>query len=159
MHFLFGQRPRREPEGTKSCRIQGESVRPSVCPFLSPLEAPWRLALAIQRLAQDFQSPEPGFEGPRPAFERPGPASEKPGPASEKPRSQAQDSEKPEPTSEQPEPPSKGPPGEGDRWTDGCTDSPCILQDFVPSGSLRGRCPKRGISQEPFSRTYTQTRS
>ena len=27
---LFGQRPRREPEGTKSCRIQGESVCPSV---------------------------------------------------------------------------------------------------------------------------------
>ena len=24
---LFGQRPRREPEGTKSCRIQGESVQ------------------------------------------------------------------------------------------------------------------------------------
>ena len=28
-----------------------------------------------------------------------------------------------------------------DGWTDGRTDSPCILQDFVPSGSLRGRCP------------------
>ena len=27
--------------------------------------------------------------------------------------------------------------------TGGCTDSPCILQDFVPFGSLRGRCPKR----------------
>ena len=30
---LFGQRPRRVPEGTKSCRIQGESVRPFVCLF------------------------------------------------------------------------------------------------------------------------------
>ena len=29
---FFGQRPRREPEGMKSCRIQGESVRPSVSP-------------------------------------------------------------------------------------------------------------------------------
>ena len=25
---------------------------------------------------------------------------------------------------------------------DGRTDSPCILQDFIPSVSLRGRCPK-----------------
>ena len=24
--------------------------------------------------------------------------------------------------------------------TDGRTESPCILQDFVPSGTLRGRC-------------------
>ena len=31
---------------------------------------------------------------------------------------------------------------------DGRTDSPCILQDFVPSGSLRGRCPKREIYVE-----------
>ena len=31
---LFGQRPRREPEGTKSCRIQGESVRTSVRPYI-----------------------------------------------------------------------------------------------------------------------------
>ena len=31
---LFGQRPRREPEGTKSCRIQGLSVRPSIHPPL-----------------------------------------------------------------------------------------------------------------------------
>ena len=30
-----------------------------------------------------------------------------------------------------------------DEWMYGCTDSPCILQEFVPSGSLRGRCPKR----------------
>ena len=30
-----------------------------------------------------------------------------------------------------------------DGRTDRRTDSPCILQDFVPSGSLRGRCPKR----------------
>ena len=27
------------------------------------------------------------------------------------------------------------------RRMDEQTDSPCILQDFVPSGSLRGRCP------------------
>ena len=32
--------------------------------------------------------------------------------------------------------------GRTDVRTDGRTDSPCILQDFVPSGSLRGRCPK-----------------
>ena len=42
---------------------------------------------------------------------------------------------------------SDGPRGGGGRctdvWTYGRTDSPCILQDFVPSGSLRGRCPKR----------------
>ena len=37
-----------------------------------------------------------------------------------------------------------------DGWTDrqidgrtGCTDSPCMLQDFVSSSSLRSRCPKR----------------
>ena len=29
---------------------------------------------------------------------------------------------------------------------DGRTDSPCILQDFVPSGSLRGRCPAYTIA-------------
>ena len=28
-----------------------------------------------------------------------------------------------------------------DGQTDGRTDSPCILQDFVPSGTLWGRCP------------------
>ena len=28
------------------------------------------------------------------------------------------------------------------------TDVPCILQDSVPSGSLRGRCPKRGGGEE-----------
>ena len=31
-----GQRPRREPEGTKSCRIQGESVRTYVRPSTRP---------------------------------------------------------------------------------------------------------------------------
>ena len=34
------------------------------------------------------------------------------------------------------------------KWTDGCTDSPCILQDFVPSGVLRGRCPKRKMTRK-----------
>ena len=29
----------------------------------------------------------------------------------------------------------------GCRQMDEPTDSPCILQDIVPSGSLRGRCP------------------
>ena len=59
---LFGQRPRREPEGTKSCRIQRESVRPSVRPYvrtsvrLSP-PAPLRLAEAPQRLAKASQGP------------------------------------------------------------------------------------------------------
>ena len=36
--------------------------------------------------------------------------------------------------------------GGGDGWIYGRTgriDSPCILQDFVPFGSIRGRCPKR----------------
>ena len=36
----------------------------------------------------------------------------------------------------------------------GRTDSPCILQDFVPSGSLRGRCPKKGLTQL-HTQTYT----
>ena len=30
------------------------------------------------------------------------------------------------------------------KWTDERTDSPCILQDFVPSGSLRAAAQKRG---------------
>ena len=43
-----------------------------------------------------------------------------------------------------------------DRWTVewmyrhvfGRTDSPCILQDFVPFSSLRGRCPKNQTVKE-----------
>ena len=65
------------PEGTKSCRIQGESVHLSVCPSVRPS-----------------------------IFERPEPASE------------------------------RGLLGGGDMGKYGCTDSPCILQDFVPLGSL-----------------------
>ena len=49
---LFGLRPQR---GTKSCRTQGESVRPSTRPsirsLLSPSSSPWPKAL--QKLAQD----------------------------------------------------------------------------------------------------------
>ena len=54
--FIFGQRPRREPEGTKSCRIQGGSVRPSVRTYVRtyvrPPPAPQRLAKASLRLAE-----------------------------------------------------------------------------------------------------------
>ena len=38
--------------------------------------------------------------------------------------------------------------------TDRRTDSPCILQDFVSSGSLRSRCPKKSLTQL-HTRTYT----
>ena len=98
-----GQRLRREPEGTKSCRMQGESVRPSVLqslPFLPP--ALQRLTQASQRMAQASQRLALACELRR----------------------------------------TDGRTGRltGGR-TDGQTDSPGILQDFVPSGSLRGRCP------------------
>ena len=53
---FFGQRPRREPEGTKSCRIQGESlclyIHTSACPHVPrPPKAgpPQRLAQASLR--------------------------------------------------------------------------------------------------------------
>ena len=115
--LLFGQRLRREPEETKSCRIGGictsvrTYVRPSVPP-LRPLRG-W---------------PRPLRGGPRPLRASPpssGPASERPGSASE------------------------GPQGGRDGWAEGRiyvrTDVqiPPILQDFVSSGSLRSRCPKR----------------
>ena len=47
--LLFGQRPLMEPKGTKSCRIQGESIRPDQ-PFICLSPPPQRLALASQRL-------------------------------------------------------------------------------------------------------------
>ena len=71
-----GQRLRREPEGTKSCRMQGESVRPSVLqslPFLPP--ALQRLTQASQRMAQ-ASSALSKDKARRPGSERPGPASE-----------------------------------------------------------------------------------
>ena len=37
--LLFGQRPLMEPKGTKSCRIQGESIRP-VRPYIHPSPPP-----------------------------------------------------------------------------------------------------------------------
>ena len=37
---VFGQRPRRELEGTKSCRIQGQSVRLYVRMHAYPLSFP-----------------------------------------------------------------------------------------------------------------------
>ena len=54
-------------------------------------------------------------------------------------QSHAQSSERLWPTSERPLR------GMKDAWMDeqtvGQTDSPCILQDFIPSGSLCGHCP------------------
>ena len=50
-----GQRLWREPEETKSCRIQGESVRPSIRTYVRlslPPEALQRLTQATQRLTQ-----------------------------------------------------------------------------------------------------------
>ena len=99
-HFL-GIGPGGEVEGTKSCRIQGESlhqyiIRPSVhlSVRMSPLKAPQRLAQASQKW-MDGRT-----DG----------------------RMRRTDE------------------------MDGRTDSPCILQDFVPSGSLRGRCPAYTIA-------------
>ena len=41
--LFFGQRPRRELEGTKSCRIQGELGHLSVRPFPTPASPPEKL--------------------------------------------------------------------------------------------------------------------
>ena len=57
IHVVFGQRPQREPKGTRSCRIQGESVC-HVHPYARtsiPPPPPPRLAQASQRLAQASQ--------------------------------------------------------------------------------------------------------
>ena len=81
--------------------------------------------------------------------------SERPEPASERSESA---SDRPELAFERPRQASEGPRGGGGKrkegWTDGWmdiwrykyTDSPCILQDFVPYGSLRGRCPAHKIA-------------
>ena len=64
IHVVFEQRPRRELEETRSCRIQGESVRHiHLCvrtsvpppPPLGMAQASQRLALASQRLTQATQ--------------------------------------------------------------------------------------------------------
>ena len=55
-----------------------------------------------------------------------------------------------------PEAPQRG----GDRWTDGRTyvrtdvQIPPILQDFVSSGSLRSRCPKRNMERKTLTCVY-----
>ena len=107
-----GQRLRREPEETKSCRTGGictsvrpsvrPSVRMSVCPPVSPSpQAPQRLTQAPQRLTQASQRLTKVFLK-----------------------------------------------GRGGR-TDGLTyirmdvQIPPVLQDFVSSGSVQSRCPKR----------------
>ena len=57
---FFGQRPRWEPEGTKSCRIQGgicTSVHMYVRASIPPPKAPQRLVGGSQRLAQVSQRP------------------------------------------------------------------------------------------------------
>ena len=92
----------------------------------------------------DSEGSEPASEGSEPASEGSEPASEWPELASEGPDPA---SEEPELASEGPDPASEGPDPASERGgrtygrTDGRTDSPCILQDFVPSSSLRGRCP------------------
>ena len=79
---LFGQRPRRAPEGTKSCRIQGESVRPYVRTYVRPSvrpppEAPQRLAKASQRLAEASQRPAQPSQWPWLASGSPPPTSKR----------------------------------------------------------------------------------
>ena len=62
-------------EGAKSCRIQGESVRPSVCPYIrpyvsmSPPEAPQRPAEASKKLVEASQRPAQASQGPQAAYE------------------------------------------------------------------------------------------
>ena len=74
--------------------------------------------MVFERPGLTSERPELFSEGSGLAFERLGQASGRPGLASEEP-------------------------GGTDVRTDGRTDSPCILHDFVPSGTLRGGCPKR----------------
>ena len=64
------------------------------------------------------------------------------------PQRLAQDSKRLAKPSQRPElggPALRGGEGEEGEWmdgqTDGRTDSPCILQDFVSSGTLQSRCP------------------
>ena len=99
------------PKETKSCRIQGESVRPVrtyVRPYVRTSVPP---PVARQRLAQAYQSHS---SLSRPASERPESASERPGSASERPES----------VSEGPESASEGPQGGGtDGWTYVRTDA------------------------------------
>ena len=99
LYPLFGQRPRREPEGTKSCRIQGESVRPYVRTSARPPPG-WPPSEAGSGLSKMDGWTDGRMDG----------------------RMRRTDE------------------------TDGRTDYPCILQDFVPSGSLRGRCPAYTIA-------------
>ena len=74
---FLGQRPRREPEGTKSCRIQGESVRPYIRTYVRtsarpPPEAYQRQAQAPKRQVQGSQTLVQAYQK---ASERLGPAS------------------------------------------------------------------------------------
>ena len=50
----------------------------------------------------------------------------------------------------------RGGDGQMDRWM-GHTYSPCILQDFVPFGSLRGRCSKSWKHTFKQSRTFRES--
>ena len=122
--LLFGQRLRREPEETKSCRTGGicTSVRPSVRTYV--------------RTSVRTSVPPPGSSEAGPGLSGVGPGLSEPVlPAQGQPlRGLGQ--------------PLRGLRGGGmdgrrDGQTDGRTDVqiPPILQDFVSSGSLRSRCP------------------
>ena len=66
---FFGHRPRKEPEGTKSCKIQGESVYLYVCPFIRTSVHP----------PKDLQRPGPCHAEAGPGLSEAGPGLSKAG--------------------------------------------------------------------------------
>ena len=124
---LFGQRPQRKRRGRSPVEYRGNLCVPSVCTSVHPPLAPGRLAQASQKLAQATQRLALASQRLALASQRLALASEA-GSGFSEASSDLSDA-------------SHG-------WTDGrmagrigCTDLLCLLLDFVPSGSLRGRCP------------------